>query len=293
MLSRPVEDFATPQSNRSPVPPRALSLYASSRIRSASYASNASGERTSLTRSAFITLTPPRCTAVTVSGVSSPWSCAKSSPTSREILRISAGSSSTNTPTLRMSPGSAREIRRASSTPTQRGLSAKTKPTASAPASAATRASLALVIPHILTRVITRSVPLIVGGESQNLGEDRGAPRRSVKDVVMYRQSQRKICPVDYYLRVERREKLRTARPCTETGGRTIAGRRCFAARRYHRAGCGGAEGERHGWMDPRLPYPIPAPVELGLGLYSHRAGPPRHRAPPGLYPLSPRAAPP
>ena len=37
MLSRPVEDFATSQSNRSPVPPRALSLCASSRIRSAPY----------------------------------------------------------------------------------------------------------------------------------------------------------------------------------------------------------------------------------------------------------------
>src|SRR5215208_7514381 len=293
MLSRPVEDFATSQSNLWPVPPRTVSLCASSRIRSAPYLSSASRETASLTRSAFMTLTPPCRTAVTSSGASSPWSCARSSPTSREILKISAGSSSTNTPTLRMFSGSAMEMRRASSTSTRRELSAKTNPTASAPASAATRASLALVIPHILTRVITRSVPLIVGGESQNLGEDRGVPRRSVKDLVMYRQSRRKICPVDYYLRVERREKLLTARPCTETGGRTIAGRRFFAARRYHRAGCGGAEGERHGWMDPRLPHPIPAPVELGLGLYSHRAGPPRHRAPPGLYPLSPRAAPP
>ena len=44
MLSRPLKDFATPQSNRSPVPPRALSLYASSRIRSASYPSSASRE---------------------------------------------------------------------------------------------------------------------------------------------------------------------------------------------------------------------------------------------------------
>src|SRR5215217_4462480 len=44
MLSRPVEYFATPQSNRSPVPPRTLSLCASRRNRSASSASNASLE---------------------------------------------------------------------------------------------------------------------------------------------------------------------------------------------------------------------------------------------------------
>ena len=29
--------------------------------------------------------------------------------------------------------------------------------------------------------------------------------------------------------------------------------------------------------MDSRLPHALPAPVELGLGLYSHRSGPPRH----------------
>src|SRR3712207_7070731 len=47
MLPRPVEDFATSQSNRSPVPPRALSLCASSRIRSAPYPSNVSRETAS------------------------------------------------------------------------------------------------------------------------------------------------------------------------------------------------------------------------------------------------------
>jgi hypothetical protein len=40
-------------------------------------------------------------------------------------------------------------------------------PTASAPASAATRASPGFVIPHIFTSVMRRSVPLISGGESR------------------------------------------------------------------------------------------------------------------------------
>ena len=149
-----------------PRAPRAFALCASSRNRSASYSSNAPREAALFTRSAFITLTPPSRTAVTASGVSSPWSCARSSPASREILKTSPGSSFTKTPTLMTFSGSAMEILRASSTPTRRGLSAKMNPTASAPAFAATRASPAFVMPHILTSVMVRSVLLIFGGES-------------------------------------------------------------------------------------------------------------------------------
>jgi hypothetical protein len=95
----------------------------------------------------------------------------------------------------------------------------------------------------------------------------------------MWWQFRRKICPVDYYSRVERREKLPTARPCMEAGDRAKATRSLYGTRRYHRAGRGGAAGERHGRMDPRLPHALPAPVELGLRLCCHRAGPPGRKA--------------
>src|SRR5215210_698008 len=67
MLSRPLRDFATPQSNCSPVPPLTFALCASSKNRSGSYSSNASREAALSTRSAFITLTPASLMAVTVS----------------------------------------------------------------------------------------------------------------------------------------------------------------------------------------------------------------------------------
>src|SRR4028119_1825680 len=70
MLPRPFSDFATPQSNVSPVPPRAFSLYASRRNRSASNLSTSARSSALRTLMAFITGRPPARTAATVSGVS-------------------------------------------------------------------------------------------------------------------------------------------------------------------------------------------------------------------------------
>src|SRR2546428_9804105 len=94
------------------------------------------------------------------SGGSAPWSCTAPRPHAAMSSSIRLRSSSTNTPTLVTNGGSAAAISPACEVVTRRRLGAKTRPMASAPASAATSALAPSEIPQILTRV--KGYPLTI-----------------------------------------------------------------------------------------------------------------------------------
>src|SRR5579859_1133933 len=87
-------------------------------------------------------------------GVSWPWSWTAVRPASSTICQTRSKSSSTKTPTFSTAAGSRAMMARASAGAMRRGLSAKTKPSASAPAVTATSASSRFVVPQIFTHVI-------------------------------------------------------------------------------------------------------------------------------------------
>jgi hypothetical protein len=137
-----------------PVPPAMPRTNVSSRnaIATPRYGANAAvGSNPSVTRMALMTGAGAASQAC---GDSSPWNCTAERRSSAVAALTKSGSASTNTPTRATNGGTSRSASAASSSETCRGPSVSTTPSASAPALTAAAASSALVIPHILMRVL-------------------------------------------------------------------------------------------------------------------------------------------
>ena len=92
-------------------------------------------------------------TSAACSGVSRPCNCTAFTPDLWAISMTRPGSSSRNTPTVRISGGNRRVMSNACWGAIWRGDGANTNPTASAPIATANSASSSLVIPQIFTNM--------------------------------------------------------------------------------------------------------------------------------------------
>ena len=108
---------------------------------------------------ALITQRMLLATSAVCSGVSRPWSWTALTPARWAISTTRPGSSSRNTPTVRISGGRRRVMSYTCCGAICRGEGAKMKPTASAPIATANSASSSLVMPQILTNMSSRTVP--------------------------------------------------------------------------------------------------------------------------------------